>query len=221
MVPFSPAHAFTVMPAEGVDACVASGGGEGVIISGTFTKVTTAGIYSDNGKRAVECQLTGQVLKGNSVVPATNDPNFVYTFKIIHPDLFPGIQICQQGATGVWLIYGAGSWGLQSFVNNGQCDIPLEKGADGKLYASGKHFQFKNSQFKQKFFASNPNAAKLLSGSPGTGGAGISQDDVNNMIRGMSAEIWPNRTGGAVGGNTGGQGGSGQGAEGVNIIIGK
>lgn len=216
----SPAYAFTALPPQGVDACVASGGVDGIIISGTFTKVTTQGVYSPNGKKAVECQVTGTVLKGNSQIQASDDPNTVFTFKIIHPSLFPGIQVCQQGETGIWLIYGAGAWGLQSFVNNGGCDIPLEPGADGKLYASPNKFQFKSSQFKQKFMAANPTANKLLSGAPGTGG-GFSQSDVNNMIKGMATEIWGGRGTTGTGADTASQGGSGKGAEGVNLIFGK
>jgi hypothetical protein len=214
------AHATTTYPSQGIDACVASGGAESVIISGTFTKVTTQGVYSDNGKMAVECQVTGTVLKGNNQIQASDNPNAVFAFKIIHPSLVPGLQICQQGATGVWLIYGAGSWGLQSFVNNGNCDIPLTQGADGKFYAARKHFQFKNSQFKQKFLAGNTTANKLLSGAPAEG-PGLSQADVNNMVRGMAADIWGGRGTTGPGADTASQGGTGKGAEGVNIIFGK
>lgn len=211
-----PGHALTTMSSEGIDACIAQAGQEGLIVSGTFTNVVTEGVYSDNGKKAVLCEVTGKVLKGNSLVKASDDPNTKTSFKIIHPTLVPSIDICKQGETGVWIIYGAGSWGLQSFVLNGDCDIPLEQGPDGKLYAA-KPLKFKNMQFKQKFMAANPNAAKLLSGSPG--GTGFSQDDVNSMVQGMASQLWGSGTttpGG--GGSASGTGGSGQPTDSVLIV---
>jgi hypothetical protein len=75
-------------------------------------------------------------------------------------------------------------------------------------------------EFRNKFMAAHPDAAKGLVAGGGTvgAGAGMSADNMKTMVRYLSTQMYG--TGGAGGANPD-QASSGKGAEGVNIIFGK
>lgn len=209
------AQATTVAPAEGIDACLAAGGKPGLAVIGKITKVE-APVKVGPGWDGVRCEIgEGEVLKGNAQFPeGPIQAGKPVTWNMVSPTVVASLQVCSQGAEGLFFIYGSSEYDLSSFVLNAACDVPMTKGADGKLYAAPKAIKFKNMAVQQRFMQANP---KFLGATGLTGGgtAGLSGADMKVMVQYLSTELY-----GAGGGSTGagsGQTGGKKGAEGVTI----
>ena len=217
------AHATTSLPAEGIDACLASGGKPGLAVMGKITQVQQP-IKVGPGWDGVRCVIgEGEVVKGNAQNPeGPIQAGKPVTWDMVNSNIVANLKTCTLGQEGLFLIYGESNYGLSSFVLNGACDVPMTRGSDGQLYAAPKAIRFKNMEFRNKFMQAHPDAAKGLgvTSLSGGAGAGMSAADMKTMVRYLSTQLYG--TGGSQGTPGGSdQANSGKGAEGVNIIFGK
>jgi hypothetical protein len=217
------AHATTMLPPEGIDACMASGGKPGLAVMGKITQVVQP-VKVGPGWDGVRCVIgEGEVLKGNAQNPeGPIAPDKPVTWDMVNSNVVANIRTCAQGMEGLFFIYGESNYGLSSFVLNGACDVPMTKGPDGQLYAAPKAIRFKSMAFRQKFMEAHPNAAKGLGVTALTGGAGagMSAADMKTMVKYLSSQLYGAGGGSQSTGESSDQANSGKGAEGVNIIFG-
>lgn len=179
-------------PPPGIDQNMASAGKQGLILSGKIVSAEPTTL--PNGWQVTQCTFEGEVIKGNNQYPASSKKQTI-VFKTAAGRI-RGLLNCRAGMEGVFSVYGEGSFGTTSFVNNGAANITMEKGADGKLYSTRKNFSFQNKNLATKFSQANPGLARkaLATGSAAPEAeSGLTMEQATDLARYLAKELYPDQ----------------------------
>lgn len=178
------ARSSTVVYHEGMDEEVRAVGPNGLIV---FAETSTAKpLPPSSGFRVVECSITGEVIKGNKDYQA--GPNQTVVFRSVPVD---GFTPCTDGMKGLFMIFGKGKLGLQSFLPNADYRVTDK---DGQQVTS-RALVVKDQAFRGKLLQAQPRMKNLIldkasvTGEMAPGGA-VTALDLKDSARVLSQEIW-------------------------------
>jgi hypothetical protein len=179
------AGATTIVYHPGMDQQIQAMGPNGLIVYANNSSVRS--VRHDNGWMVQECTLTGEVVKGNSQYP--EGPNQSVVFRLLP---IQGMFPCSNGLQGLFMIFGKGSLGLQSFVPQGDYQVTEQEGQ----LLTARPLMIKNSSLRGKFLEAQPRMKNLILESvPAAGapvqGAAVSPSDLKETAKFLSNQIYP------------------------------